>query len=509
MKTIKSALFLLLLSGVMGQLFSNNSEFYKASKNLEQLSDFNPQPVWDKYPTFGGYKDMLEEFQSKYPEFVRLDTIGKTQGGQGRELIIAKVSDNVEVEESEPEFFMIGGIHGNETMGSMICLRLIEYLCENFITNTDPGAQRILDSIELYILPFTNPDGTYNGGDSTVQGAIRGNSNGVDLNRNWLQINGGTPEDEIKLIMTWEKERHLVMAMNYTAGIETAVYPYAAFSKRTPDDEWWKHVCGIYRDLAQDNGPAGYYDDGNSGVSNGYDDLGYINTGTMVDYFYVLEHVRVMRNELTTMKLVYESDLQMYWEANRDATLAYIQEVLNGIRGTVVNEVTKAGLPAKVFVEDHDKVTDSSWVYADSAGGHGNYYRPIIEGTYDVTYSCDGCQSKTVSDIQVKSGEATIVHVELDCGTDAKMNTKILKDHISIISHNNGIVINVDKITTAGKAAIYDIKGKLITTISVTPGANSIIWNGLNNNAQKVGPGYYIFEIQILDQKVSLPFMSW
>ncbi len=471
------------------------------------MSDYNPLPDWDKYPTFGGYKDIMDDFQTKYPEFVSLDTIGKTV--QGRELIVAKVSDNVEDEECEPEFFMVGGLHGNATMGPMICMRLIEYLCENF--DTDARAKRILDSIQLYILPFANPDGTYNGGDSTVHEATLANSNGVDLDKNWSQVIVGTepPEDEIKHLMAWEKERHLVMAMNYMASIETAMYPYADIKRKTPDDAWWKIVCGLYRDLAQQNGPSGYYDDCNDGICNGYADLGYIRLGTIMDCFYRYKHIRGMDNELTSRKLVLEANLNMYWEANLDATLAYIQEVLNGIRGTVVDQNTKDGLPAKVFVEEHDTVLDSSWVYANTAGGHGNYYRPIYEGTYEVTYSCDGCQSKTVSDIQVKNGEATIVDVELDCGTDAKMNTKILKDRISIISHNNGITIHINNITTAEKAAIYDIKGKLITTISVKTGTNTIMWNGLNNNAQKVGPGYYIFEIQISDKKVSLPFMSW
>ena len=137
---------------------------------------------------------------------------------------------------------------------------------------------------------------------------------------------------------------------------------------------------------------------------------------------------------MTSRKLVYESDMQMYWEANLDAILAFIQEILNSIRGTVVDEVTNVGLPAKVWVENHDTNQDSSFMYADADASdpndplHGNYYRPIEEGTYDVTYSCPGCESKTVEDIVVKNGEATIVNVELDCGsTFVKNNQKIVK----------------------------------------------------------------------------------
>ena len=142
-------------------------------------------------------------FETTYPGLVKVTKIGESING--RDLIVAKVSDNVEEEECEPEWFLMGAIHGQETMGSIIAFRLIDYLCTNY--EQDARAQRILDSIEMYILPFANPDGTYRGGNDDIFGAQRTNANGVDLNRNWPRVPGAgasqNPEKETQVIMAF------------------------------------------------------------------------------------------------------------------------------------------------------------------------------------------------------------------------------------------------------------------------------------------------------------------
>ncbi len=576
MKSIKSALLFLILFGCFYQLFSNDTEYRKAYADLAKMGEVyfrfgvnnlqeinaldnvisidevtghevyafanpkefeaflnydhyykvltppgleGPRPEmsdyadldnlqWDKYPTFSGYKNMMHGFASKYPDKVKIYNIGTSING--RDLLVAKVSDNVEEEECEPEWFMMGAIHGNETMGSIICLRLIEYLCESY--ERDERAHRILDSVEMYILPFSNPDATYRSGDDNIYGAVRENANGKDLNRNWPKMPGtGTsqsPEKETRNIMAFEKEHNFVMNIDYHAGVETAIYPYSSISRRTPDDAWWKYATRVYADLVQENSPSGYYNDCDNGICHGYSQLGYVAIGTTKDWFYYHMSTRGISNELTSTKLVPESKLEDYWDYNIDGLLAYIQEALNGFRGTVVDEVTKVGLAAKVFVEDHDKVGDSSWVYADSSGGHGNYYRPIYQGNYDVTFSCEGCDPKTVDNISVQNGKATIVNVELDCGsTDIINNFHNVNTQISIVSFGRGIKINCGNLKGIVNAAVYDMNGKLVKTLPIKNGVGTLVWNGLNNGSQPVSSGCYIFQIQAADKKISQSFV--
>ena len=77
------------------------------------------------------------------------------------------------------------------------------------------------------------------------------------------------------------------------------------------------------------------------------------------------------------------STLPDYWEYNYQALLNYIDQVRYGVRGTVTDSALGWPLEVKVFVEYHD--TDSSHVYSHLP--HGDFYRPIYEGTYNVTVS--------------------------------------------------------------------------------------------------------------------------
>ncbi len=123
----------------------------------------------------------MEQFAGEYHELCTVIEIGENV--KGRKLLVAKISDNVETDENEPEFFNTGTIHGDETAGYILLLRMTEYLLDNY--GKDDRVTRIVDSIEMFISPLCNPDGTFQNDNSTVQGARRTNASGVDLNRNY------------------------------------------------------------------------------------------------------------------------------------------------------------------------------------------------------------------------------------------------------------------------------------------------------------------------------------
>lgn len=463
---------------------------------------------FDKYPTYDAYLTMMQGFQTKYPDKCKIYEIGTTV--QGRKLIIAKVSDNVSVKESEPEWFLNGGIHGDETGGIMICLRMIDYLCSS--TEADPYAKRILDSVEMWILPLMNPDGTYKGGNSTVSGAIRYNAGNKDLNRDYplLPWNTGTwdynkAQKETQVIYDLAKAHYFVGELDYHAGIETCVYPYSSVARLTPDDAWFILSSRVYADTAQKYGKTGYFKSCKNGICNGYADIGYIAIGTSKDYMYYFKHCRAVSLEVASEKLLAESELTNWWNYNRKALLSYILEALNGIRGNVTDSITGTGLKAKVFVEGLDK--DSSWTYADAP--HGNYYRPIIQGTYSVTYSSPGYSSKTISNISVQNGKSTIVNVKLYGGTNTTVDQSFKTMPISIISHKGGVKIQCGNVKGAVKAAIYTIQGKLVAILRSQPGPEhtTIIWNGLAENSLSISSGCYLLKVQTTQTSFSLPFV--
>ena len=63
-----------------------------------------------------------------------LHTIGQTL--QGREMWVMKISDNVNVEEAEPEFKYVSTMHGDEVVGKELMMRLIKLLLTQYGNNS-------------------------------------------------------------------------------------------------------------------------------------------------------------------------------------------------------------------------------------------------------------------------------------------------------------------------------------------------------------------------------------
>jgi len=112
---------------------------------------------WDRYPTWQQYDTIMHNFAASYPAICRLDTIGLSI--EGKAVMVLKISDNVEEDEAEPEVFYSSTMHGDELAGYVLMLRLAEHLLENA---TNGGLEeQLIDSLEIWINPLANPDGTY------------------------------------------------------------------------------------------------------------------------------------------------------------------------------------------------------------------------------------------------------------------------------------------------------------------------------------------------------------
>jgi hypothetical protein len=70
---------------------------------------------WDAYPTYNTYLAFMDSFASNYPQICRIDTVGILSSG--RMILTAVISDNVHIDEDEPEFLYTSSMHGDETTG--------------------------------------------------------------------------------------------------------------------------------------------------------------------------------------------------------------------------------------------------------------------------------------------------------------------------------------------------------------------------------------------------------
>jgi len=72
-------------------------------KAITMATTVDQMANWDRYPTYEVYRKMMKNFEVNYPTLCKLDSIGTTV--DGRKLYVLKISDNVNLNEAEPEFF--------------------------------------------------------------------------------------------------------------------------------------------------------------------------------------------------------------------------------------------------------------------------------------------------------------------------------------------------------------------------------------------------------------------
>lgn len=469
------------------------------------MTDYsNPEIYeWDEYPTYQGYLTMMQKFETDHPERCKIVEIGESI--RKRKLLFAKISDNVNTDEPEPRFMYTSTMHGDETTGYVTMLRLIDYLLTKY--SSDNYIKGLVDNIEIWIMPLENPDGTFRGGNNSVNGAIRANANGVDLNRNYPnpKNNPGNRQHETKIMMKFADERQFVNSMNFHGGAELLNYCFDSWTSgayRPADNDWFNYVCRQFVNKVHDKNSR-YMTGENNGVTLGGD--WYIIFGSRMDYHGWYKHVREVTGEISSRKLLRPEDLPNHWNWLYESLLYYMEQCQYGIRGTVKDKDTK--LPvcnAKIWAQNHDK--DSSFVRSDTP--HGDFYRPIYQGTYSLKFTHPDCEDKIESNIRVQNEKATEIEVEMDCDFVSNKNTlsKVAKD-ISILPFNNGVKVTYN-IKGVVKTGIYDVNGRLIKVFPVNrTGNNYLVWNGSDNSGERVGNGCYIVKFTIDDATYTEPFI--
>ncbi len=395
----------LILSGIPFELLPSPGEGFTAA--MSEKININAPQEWNSYPTYEAFEDLMNQFAINYPQLCQIVNIGTL--ASGRKLLGARITSSQVESGRKPQFLYSSGMHGDETGGYVLSIRFINYLLSEYARS--PRIRRLVDSIETWIFPLANPDGTYKAGNHTVTGATRFNANNVDLNRNYPdprvgQFPGGPWQPETLAFMTLANEQHFSMGANLHGGTEVCNFPWDTWSEPTADQNWWIEVCREYADTAQYYSPEGYFTF-MGGVTNGAE--WYVISGGRQDYMNYFHHCREMTIEISTAKLYPSSLLPVLWENNYRSLTNYLERSLLGLKGIVSDAVTGKPVKARITIEGHD--TDNSFVY--SHPDHGGYSRYLAPGDYELTFEAPCFQpiKKTVS---LSRRSSVIVDVQMN-----------------------------------------------------------------------------------------------
>ncbi|MFK7905917.1 MAG: M14 family zinc carboxypeptidase [Chitinophagales bacterium] len=414
--------------------------------------------TWDFYPTYEAYETMLADFANTYRDLCRIVEVGTLPSG--RKLLAVVISDNVEVQEAEPQFLYTSSIHGDETTGFPLMLQLIDHLLCEYGTNEQ--ITNMVNGMEIWINPLANPDGTYTNNDESVFGATRYNSEGHDLNRNYPDfIIGDIPANqqpmqlETSLFIALAEENHFVMSANFHGGTEVINYPWDTKSQLHADDEWWECSSVEYAESVQALSPSSYFDGFGNGVTNGYD--WYEVDGGRQDYMTYFEHGRELTVELSDQKLLNANNLVAHWDYNRQALLDYMERAMHGFQGTITDALTGEAIEGNVFIENHD--FDNSDVYANQMG---HYARPIGIGTYDLTFSAEGYLDVQYSGLNI-SKKHQIIRLDVALMPEiTSIEDRLQADGFALFPNptQNTLFVKFEK--TATQLQLFDMAGRMI-----------------------------------------------
>ena len=136
----------------------------------------------------------LDAFAANHPTICSQKvSIGRSI--QGRDIWMVKISDNVGVDENEPEVYYDALHHAREPLSMETTLLFMDSLLSGY-GGSDPELNFLVNERELFFVPCVNPDGyEYNRATNPNGGGMwrknRRGGYGVDLNRNYPTGFGG------------------------------------------------------------------------------------------------------------------------------------------------------------------------------------------------------------------------------------------------------------------------------------------------------------------------------
>jgi len=345
--------------------------------------------VWHTHAQVG---QLLADIAASHPEIARTFVMGMSV--QGREQWGIVISDSVQSEQAEPEVRLTSTMHGDEPPGMEMLLYLAQYLTDNYGQPGYDDVTDLVDNYEIHIVPLYNPDG--------YVADTRVNADGVDLNRDFPLPSPEHTSQALETLnfMSWCNTHHFVLAENGHSGALVVNYPWDYTATLAPDDAAFIKMSLEYStyNLPMYNGSF------SQGITNGY--AWYQALGTLQDWCYDQKNSMDVTIEYSNTKWPDASVLDGMWDDNRESFMHFIKSARYGVNGVVYGSDTGQPLAATVTVSGIAKSVTTD-------PGHGDYYKLLDTGTYDITFSADGYISKTITGVSTTWGTPTVENVVL------------------------------------------------------------------------------------------------
>ena len=378
-------------SGLSYEVVKNNlNKFYKDFwlNNEEQYR--NSRALAEKYHSYAEIIALMDSLVAAFPTICKKISFGTSV--QNRQLVSLKISDNVNVEENEPEVLLDGGIHGDEIGGAENTIRFARHLCTNY--TKDVKITNLINNREIWIYPMINPDGRVN--------VTRSNGNNVDLNRDWGYMwngEGSSPatysQPETKAMRECMYTNQFVIHLNCHSGSQNVFFPWCHRSARAPDYSNFNTLSGLY--ASSSTYPSLICMQSNAD---------YATTGELDDCSYGVNGTMGMVLEISTNKQPSVTEIPKYYQYNVPAMMTLLEYAGYGIEGVITDSITGNPVAAAIYVDNFYPV------YSDPI--IGDYHKFLSAGTHSIKIIANNYKTKIISNIQVFDKASTLTSLKLE-----------------------------------------------------------------------------------------------
>ena len=394
---------------------------------------------------YRSYNDMLAELQqieSLHPDICKLYDIGDSWGkiyyNEGNsnyedfqhDIWALKISDNVEIEEDEPNILYDGEHHAREPISMEMVMKIIYHIVNNY--GSDTQITNDVNNKQIWFVPLINPNGhklvwdqtnywwrknirDNNQNGTIYSGNTTDNQDGVDPNRNY-----GFEWGDVGTTDEWTGEtyhgpnafsepniqamRDLVCAHNFVAAIsyhsysELVLFPLGYQNNTIAPDHDALEDLAVQMANTIPSLDGGHYTPQESWQL-------YPCMGTSDDYYYGSRGIFAFTIELGQEFIPVSSVMNQIIQDNLTAAMILLDRVDNRVlTGHITDAVTGEPISAQIFVQG----VDDTGVYVEprlSDETFGRYYRLLLPGNYSVTYSKYGYEPLTVTVNITDSGQ--------------------------------------------------------------------------------------------------------
>ena len=478
-----------------------------------------------RYHTLDEIAVELDTLTALYPAIMLCDTIGYSSV-DNLPIFAAKISDNVHMNEDEPELLYIGAHHAEEILGIEICMYMINDMLSKY--GSDSAITYWVNNREIWFIPLFNPEGhsvVMTGMDTTWRKNKRDNNNngifdldydGVDLNRNYAFYfeYGGTDDPTLEYYRgpapfsetETQAMSEFCFAHNFTFAItyhsartglgEVVYFPWLSSILDAPDFFAIRNIAVAVSNLIINDQGGGHY---TALAGAGVD-------GRARNWLYGICGIFAYCIEVST------TTIQPGWMVDdicqRNLVGAYhLLDRIDGagVTGCVYDAETEEPLSAEVIIQGKyspmlpPRMSDPL---------HGRFMRVLDPGTYTVEVRKQDYESRIFENILVSD-----TLVELDA------HLKRIKGDINMIAPDYDLtvfpnpaqtvmVIRINDPAQYQSLRIYDVSGRLLRTYD-SPADYDIVWNGTDASGIKVASGVYlarlsIGEDRVLERKINL-----